>query len=163
MIKDFNQIAIMAGDKDISYKELINNISAVALHLPIKQTEKCIIFSENREEWIYSIFAIWQKRGIAVPVDATSTISDLAYILSDCKPECIITSPANLATTEAAIKAAGADTKVINLDTFGEICREQVDTSAEDYQPEMSDIALICYTSGTTGSPKGVMLSFSNI
>ena len=163
MIKDFNQIAIMAGDKDISYKELINNISAVALNLPIKQTDKCIIFSENREEWIYSIFAIWQKRGIAVPVDATSTVSDLAYILNDCKPECLITSPANLATTEAAIKAVGADTKVINLETFGEICRKQVDTSAEDYQPEMSDVALICYTSGTTGSPKGVMLSFSNI
>ena len=163
MVKDFNKIAIMAGDKDISFKELIHNITAVANSLPLSEGNKCLIFSENREEWIYSLFAIWQKHCIAVPVDATSTVSDLAYILKDCTPECIITSASNLSTTNEAIKNADVATKVVSIEDFAEICKADVDTSAEDYQPRKDDISLICYTSGTTGSPKGVMLSFENL
>ncbi|MBO5614017.1 MAG: AMP-binding protein [Prevotella sp.] len=163
MIKESNKIAIISGEDNITYNQLIQNVTSIAKFLPVADGGKCIIFSENRTEWIYTLFAVWQKRGIVVPVDATSTVSDLAYILNDCQPECLVTSAANLPTTQEAIKSSGVNTKVVSIEEYNSHYDSNVDTSAENYEPNLSAIALICYTSGTTGSPKGVMLSYENL
>ena len=163
MIKESDKIAIISGEDNITYNQLIQNVTSIAKFLPVADGGKCIIFSENRTEWIYTLFAVWQKRGIVVPVDATSTVSDLAYILNDCQPECLVTSAANLTTTQEAIKSSGVNTKVVSIEEYNSHYDSNVDTSAENYEPNPSAIALICYTSGTTGSPKGVMLSYENL
>ncbi len=163
MIKESDKIAIISGEDNITYNQLIQNVTSIAKFLPVADGGKCIIFSENRTEWIYTLFAVWQKRGIVVPVDATSTVSDLAYILNDCQPECLVTSAANLLTTQEAIKSSGVNTKVVSIEEYYSHYDSNVDTFAENYEPNLSAIALICYTSGTTGSPKGVMLSYENL
>ncbi|MBO7418697.1 MAG: AMP-binding protein [Bacteroidaceae bacterium] len=161
MIKDSNKIAIIVGKHNIYYSEMLQRITLFSHFTPQKAMERTLIFAENREGWIYAFYAIWANRGIAVPVDASSTISDVAYIINDCKPACVWTTRQKLAIVEAALKEARQAIDIQLIDDYEriEVNEEKAQVSYQDEK----DTALIIYTSGTTGSPKGVMLSFLNI
>ncbi len=160
MIKDFNKVAIIAGEKRITYSEMLKRITFFADKSPKEKGSKTIILAENREGWIYAFFGIWANRGIAIPVDATSTVHDVAYIINDCKPDCIWTTRQKLDTATEAIKEANADIKILLIDDYESI---DVNTDKAVIEYDDDDTAVIIYTSGTTGSPKGVMLSFENL
>jgi len=160
MIKDFNKVAIIAGQKRIMYSEMLQRITLFAEQTPKEVGAKTIILSENREGWLYAFFAVWYNKGIAVPVDATSTVHDIAYIINDCKPECIWTSNQKLEAVREALKEAGHEAQILLIDDYESI---EVNTTKADIEYDDESIAVIIYTSGTTGNPKGVMLSFGNL
>ncbi|MCR5820413.1 MAG: AMP-binding protein [Bacteroidaceae bacterium] len=160
MIKDSDSIAIIAGERNVTFSELLQRISLFSHYTPKKAGERTLIFAENREGWIYAFYSVWANRGIAVPVDASSTVSDLAYIVNDCKPICVWTTRDKLQVVRGAMKETGTEIDVHLIDDYE--TAEANEAKAEiKYNDE--DTALIIYTSGTTGSPKGVMLSFLNI
>lgn len=160
MIKDHKGIAIICGERKVSFTELLQRIALFSKEGKHAAGERTLIFSENREGWIYAFYSVWANRGIAVPVDASSTVSDVSYIINDCKPVAVWTSRQKLETVQAAVKEAGQTMDIHIID-------ELETAPAGDEKAEIAyneeDTALIIYTSGTTGSPKGVMLSFRNI
>ena len=160
MIKDSNRIAIIAGERNISFQELLQRITLYSHYTPRQAGEKTLIFAENREGWIYAFYSIWDNHGIAVPVDASSTVSDVAYIINDCKPACVWTTAQKLDVVKAAIQETGHTMDVCLIEDY-ELIEMHEENAQITYREE--DTALIIYTSGTTGSPKGVMLSFQNI
>ncbi len=163
MIKDYQKTAIMAGDKEVSYSEMLFRIGHFCNLMAAKEGEKTLIISENSEGYIYAFFAVWKAKGIAVPVDASSTVSDVAYILNDCRPEHVWVSAQTEATTMEAIRQVGLETSVLRIDDHvAEPYGTDVDKSLS-LPTDMQQTALIIYTSGTTGSPKGVMLSYANL
>lgn len=176
MIKETNNIAIMSGERNISYKELLDYINLFAEQTPkdtaqprtAENLSKTIIFSENREGWLMAFFSVWQNGGIAVPVDASSMVDDVAYILRDCQPSAIWTSEQKLPVVTEALKVTGQDVKVLLIDDFENTtppARGGKTTIEDDriFVADNHDPALIIYTSGTTGSPKGVVLSYANL
>ena len=160
MLKEYDKIAIISGEREVSYCELLQRIAVFAQYTPAGRGERTVIFSENREGWIYAFYSIWAHRGIAVPVDAGSTVSDVAYILSDCRPACVWTSRLRLDVLRAAVEESGVTTEIRLIDDY-EQAPTGTDKACVEYEDQ--DTALIIYTSGTTGSPKGVMLSFANL
>ena len=168
MIKEFQNIAIMAGERNISYSQLLDYIYLFSKHTPQNKGDKTLIFSENREGWVYAFFSVWENKGVAIPVDASSTVSDVLYILNDSKPQCIWTSKERLSVAEEAVKESGLDIKILLIDDYEQVscpAREGKMYIQEDgiFTAENQEMALIIYTSGTTGSPKGVMISYANL
>lgn len=174
MIKDFNKTAIITATQEISYSELLTRIDYYASFTPAGSGIKTLIFSENRTGWIYAFFSVWKNGGIPVPVDASNSAHDVAYIIDDCSPSCIWVSREREAVAREAIKESGAQMSILIIDDYEDIPTGQPAAPTGDNVETISDTtlgwgrkhsetAIIIYTSGTTGSPKGVMLSFANL
>ena len=173
-IKDFHKAAIITPEHEVSYAEMMQCIDEYAEKIrnccnntsanqqEDKYAKRVLLFSENREEWVYAFFGIWHAGLIAVPVDASSTANDLAYIINDCKPSGIWVSENTCGIAEEAMAQVGHKMELLNLKREGNNSPSK-DVHEMVFEGDKNTPCLIIYTSGTTGSPKGVMLSYDNL
>ena len=162
-VTDFNKEAVFYKNKEYSYKDIIRTAKYFSSLIEMKKNEdKAVIFMENRPEFICSFFGIWNSHGVPVNIDAGYTAEELEYILTDAEPKYIFTSEKNLKTAEEAVKLSGKEIKIINVDTLSIPENFEVDEYVI-YSPETEDTGVLLYTSGTTGKPKGVVLTFDNL
>jgi long-chain acyl-CoA synthetase len=135
----------------------------------IKEGDRCLILSENRPYWLISDIAIMNAGGISVPIFTTYSSNDYEYILKDCKPSLIIVS-----NNDQFKKIKN----YINLQVQKIISFEEIETESlliksildeKIYEKKIKQSlkrdmpACIIYTSGTSGNPKGVVLSHGGI
>jgi fatty-acyl-CoA synthase len=156
-----------------TWGELDRRVSALAAALSRRGVgfgDRVLILMLNRTEFVESFLAINSLGAIAVPVNFRMTPPEIAFLVSDCEARVVITEAvlAGVATavrdldpsmTTVIVAGAGTDDGLIGYDDL---------LTEQGKPPEPVDLpndapALIMYTSGTTGLPKGAVLTHTNL
>ncbi len=160
-------------------KDSAESLACGLIKLGIKPQEKVCILSENRNEWYNSDIAIQSAGAVTVPIYATNTPDQVAYIVNNSDAVGIILSTEQQYNKVAMKKKDMPNLRyVISMDKLNDKpgvlwfydvavsgkpadLRQELDKRLKNINP--GDLATIIYTSGTTGDPKGVMLTQSNL
>ncbi len=160
-----NNPAISQSGSEMTYARLDEESALIASALiesGIAPGDHVALCSANRAEWISFYFGVLKAGGVAVTLSGALTFDELALLVGHAKPRIIYTDRAD---EMARILGDNAGGRIINpsgpLDVSAFCGRAKGRVKALDR--DRTDVAAILYTGGTTGIPKGVMLTHENI
>jgi len=146
--------------------ELAGSFAGALAELGIKKGDRVAILAKPRLEWQIALWGALRLGAIVVPIDADLTPPEIGRILEESEARVLVTTGERLA---ALAKGRGMplSLQLVSMDriegspNIWELLEGQEPPPAIEVKPE--DLALIVYTSGTTGDAKGVMLSHYNL
>src|SRR5579883_2323783 len=153
-----------ATGERMSYRTLNVRARALAVWLEseygVAQDDRVAMLAANSPEYLDAFFACATLGAIFTPLNVRLTPPELAVILTDCSPKALIIDPEHRARAEETLALmADAAPSLIPVGAFPGADAALAARAKPFVSQDGEEIALILYTSGTTGTPKGAMLS----
>jgi long-chain acyl-CoA synthetase len=147
------------------YRTLALRAAAIARHLrnelkPVPG-DRVVIFMRNRPEYLELMYAILWAGLVAVPVNARLHPKELVWIVENAQARLLFAEAADVESTMAAIEPAAAPRVIAPESSDYAAMLAAAPLALEHRAPD--ELAWLFYTSGTTGRPKGVMLTHRNL
>ncbi|MFZ7096190.1 class I adenylate-forming enzyme family protein [Luteimonas dalianensis] len=168
--------AMICGGRHVSYADLAEaseRFAAALVHTQgFTNGERCVLFLENRMETAAGLFGTLYAGGVFSVINPTTKAGKLAWVLNDCEATVLVTQASLLPAARAAAAEVPSLRRVVVVDaTDGLSGREITWDSFIGAHPRLDtaprgidiDLAMLVYTSGSTGQPKGVMMTHTNI
>ncbi len=155
------QPAIIFKDTPISYQDLYRRVLSFAAVLQkhnVQPRDRVVMCFENSPEFYIAYYAAWHVGAVVAPINTFLKEVELTHIINDAQPKLIITSSDRV---ELFKKTTVESLPPILTETDMPIDGSEQAGEPIDLEPD--EMAALLYTSGTTGLPKGVMLSSRNI
>lgn len=145
-----DKVALISGETEVTYCQLwdfcLKAAHTLTAKYGLKKGDRVILSAAGNIEFAYVYFGVHMAGGICVPIDPDTNQTRFDYIMKSTTPVCVMGTLHNV--KQETIQFAD----VIDGDMM-----------AKYSAPEMSQVADILFTTGTTGAPKGVALSYANL
>ena len=160
--------ALLTGfDLDADYAAFARRAAAVGAGLSrahgIAPGDRVGLFATNCTQYLECLYGIWWIGAVAIPINAKLHGREAAWILGDAGASLVFVSDD---TVEALSEAKGdlpAAMKMLSMDSDDYLSMRSGEGAPAPLPRDTDDLAWLFYTSGTTGRPKGVMLSHGNL
>jgi len=165
------KIGLVCGDKRLSYGEInerVNRLACALIKLGVGRGDRIAIRAKNCPQYVEYFFAAAKCGAIAVPINPVLKDQEFSYLIKDSGSTVLFIQEADISFCRSLPLAALGIRQVICLERGGEgiLDYEQLlrESGADEIavKVEEQDPAMIVYTSGTTGAPKGVTLTHRN-
>ena len=123
----------------------------------VQSGDRVLLLSENCMAAVAVLFAAWKIGACVVPVNARQTEAEVTRVIGHCKPSIIFM------TTNVSTDAQYHAERLDGVEVTGSFGSMHVAASAGGSSEMADDVAVLLYTTGTTGDPKGVMLTHGNV
>ena len=154
-----SRVAVVEDSRQWSFTELADEVDRVAASLKKTATGETIgILLLNSQKYIVTMLAIWKAGKTAVPLNYLLPPAELGYIVKDSGMSAIVSSQFFSQALAAMQPLLGSNGTILMADEQG-----FMPASADVGDASYRDPALYLYTSGTTGRPKGVILTHNNL
>ncbi|WP_088040915.1 long-chain fatty acid--CoA ligase [Bacillus sp. EAC] len=157
-------IAYSCNGIKTNYEQLlssINDIAEILVGNEVQKGDKVALLLGNSPEFIQSYLAVLKLGAIVIPLNPAFTESEISYILNDSSTKLVITTSSQKEKLVNVQKEIKSLKKYLLINELQQMNR--INNHTQNVVYEENDPAVILYTSGTTGHPKGAVLSHSNL
>ncbi|MBX5088245.1 class I adenylate-forming enzyme family protein [Rhizobium lentis] len=154
------KLAFEDRTRSVSYAELdreTEGLAARLIALGLQKGQAVAIYLPNSVNWVVACLAAVRAGGVAVPISIESTDAETSYRITDSDCVAVITLPGQRAATESLLRRL--DRSAVLITANDNAVFDLADAIDFEDDQDVDRHAYIVYTSGTTGQPKGVLLS----